>query len=125
MDHSAAHGEAPAAHGEAPAAQVVSAHRVIATQFDLDVDTGDETTPLPADGIRGALIARIVTLLDRDPERLMHILYRVDVDEGRVQAILHDLPPAEMAPALADLIIERQLAKAETRARHAESGKED
>lgn len=108
-----------------PAANITSAHRVIATQFDLDVDTGDETALLCADDIRDALMARIATLLGRNPERLMHILYRVDVDEGRVQAILHDLPHAEMAAALADLIIERQLAKAATRARHADSGLED
>jgi hypothetical protein len=108
-----------------PPANIVSAHRVIATQFDLDVDTGDESALLRADGIRDALMARIATLLGRDTERLMHILYRVDVDEGKVQAILHDLPHTEMAAALADLIIDRQLAKAETRARHANSGQED
>lgn len=99
-------------------ATIVSANRIIATQFDLDVDTGDETALLRADDIRGILIARIAALLSRDPERLMHILYRVDTEERKVQQIFRDIPPAEMAAALADLIIDRQLAKAETRARY-------
>ncbi|MDX9760277.1 MAG: hypothetical protein RBU27_14045 [Bacteroidota bacterium] len=103
--------------GHVPA-NIVSAHRIIATQFDLEVDTGDETALLRADDIRAALIARIAALLSRDPERLMRILYRVDVEERKVQQIFHDLPPADMAAALADLIIDRQLAKAETRARY-------
>ena len=103
--------------GHTPA-NIVSAHRIIATQFDLEVDTGDETALLRADDIRGILIARIAALLSRDPERLMHILYRVDTEERKVQQIFRDLPPAEMAAALADLIIDRQLAKAETRARY-------
>ncbi|MFA6233186.1 MAG: hypothetical protein WC824_03220 [Bacteroidota bacterium] len=102
----------------APAAHIVAANRVIATQFGLDVDTNDDAALLHADDIRGALIARIAALLDRDPERLMHILYRVDVEERKVQGVFRDLPPAEMAPAIADLIIDRQLSKAATRARY-------
>ena len=105
---------------EHPATHIVSAHRVIVTQFDLDVDAGDEFALLHADDIRGALVARIAALLSRDPERLMHILYRLDADERRVQRIFQVLPPVEMAAALADLIIDRQLAKAATRARYAD-----
>ncbi|MBR9976303.1 MAG: hypothetical protein KFF77_12025 [Bacteroidetes bacterium] len=104
-------------HGPAPAI-LASAARVIATQFDLDLDTGGAEPPLRAEDLRAALIARIAALLSRDPERLMRILYRVDVEERKVQTIFRDLPPADMATALADLIIERQLAKAETRARY-------
>ncbi|MBE0644793.1 MAG: hypothetical protein IH600_11985 [Bacteroidetes bacterium] len=103
---------------EQSAAHIVSANRVIVTQFDLDVDAGDESALLHADDIRAALIARIAALLSRDPERLMHILYRVDVEERKVQRIFRELPPAEMAAALADLIIDRQRAKAATRARY-------
>lgn len=101
---------------EHPATHILSANRVIATQFGLDID--DEAALLHAGDIRTALIERIAALLSRDPERLMHILYRVDVGEVKVQAIFRDIPPAEMAAALADLIIDRQLAKAVTRARY-------
>lgn len=103
---------------EHPSAHIVSANRVIATQFGLDIDTDDEAALLHAGDIRAALIARIAALLSRDAERLMHILYRVDVEERKVQGIFRDIPPAEMAAALADLIIDRQLAKASTRARY-------
>ncbi len=103
-----------------PERHIVSANRVIVTQFDLDVDTGDDSALLRADDIRSALMTRIAALLSRDPERLMHILYRVDVEERKVQRIFRELPPAEMAAALADLIIERQIAKAATRARYSD-----
>lgn len=103
--------------GPAPAI-IASAGRVIATQFDLEFETGEAGPPLRAEDIRAALVARIAALLSHDPERLMRILYRVDVEERKVQVIFRDLPPADMAPTLADLIIERQLAKAETRARY-------
>ena len=103
-------------HRHSPAI-VASAGRVIATQFDLDVHAGEQAL-LRGEDIRAALLARIAELLSRDPERLMRILYLVDVEERKVQAIFRDLPPADMAGALADLIIDRQLAKAETRARY-------
>jgi hypothetical protein len=94
-------------------------------QFDLDYAVGDGSTLPRTDDLRAALVARIAELLSRDPERLMRILYRVDVEERKVQAIFRDIPPADMAAALADLILERQIAKAETRARYASTTDED
>lgn len=91
--------------------------RIIAAQFDLE-EAGEEEAALEdrERRFRRLLIDRIIALLSRDPELLMHILYRIDVAEDRTQRIMRELPSTEIAPALADLIIERQTAKVETRA---------
>lgn len=92
---------------------VLSAANKIAIAFDLD----DAALSTSLDIIREALADRIVQLLNSNPERLMMVLYRIDVSETRVNEIFNTALPPDVAELLADLIIERQLAKAETRAR--------
>jgi hypothetical protein len=93
--------------------------RVIATQFDLDMTgTNADTLELRENAFRSRLIERIVALLSGNTERLMHILYRVDVPEPSIAAVFRETPLPDIAPAIADLIIERQMAKARTRAEY-------
>jgi hypothetical protein len=86
--------------------------------FDLaEVDTAVQADNL-LQRVRAQLVERIIQLLNTNPERLMAILYRIDVNEARVNHIFaHALPP-DIPEEIADLVIERQLAKAETRARY-------
>lgn len=57
----------------------------------------------------------VLHLLQTDLNRLLHILYRTDVDERLVkQAMLLTSEP-EMADRIAQLIIKRELQKAQTR----------
>jgi hypothetical protein len=51
----------------------------------------------------------------------MSILYRIDVSEPRVNEIMKKSFPTEVPLHLADLIIERQIAKARSRAEHRDS----
>lgn len=98
---------------------ILDSQRIISVQFDLDVpETGSGDLQDAEHAFRAMLIQRITELLSHNMERLMHILYRVDVPEVQVQRVLRHLPPPEIAGALADLIIERQIEKAETRARY-------
>ncbi|MDZ4744678.1 MAG: hypothetical protein SGJ05_01600 [bacterium] len=92
---------------------ILSAANKISIAFDMD----DVATLTTLDEIREALIHRIVELLNRNPERLMVLLYRIDVSEARVNEIFSKALPPDVPELVADLIIERQLAKAETRAR--------
>ena len=92
---------------------ILSAANRIAIAFDMD----DIVVATTLDSIREALVHRIVELLNRNPEKLMMHLYRIDVSEVRVNEIFSSALPPDVAELLADLIIERQLAKAETRAR--------
>jgi len=94
-----------------------SAAERIAVAFDLgDVDGLPATITM--DDVKRMLIERIIHLLQRNPERLMAILYRIDVSESAVNDIFSHAMPLDVPDRLADLIIERQLLKAESRARY-------
>lgn len=59
---------------------------------------------------RNALVMVIIDLLHHDFNKLLNILYRIDVDENKLkQALFESTQPA--AETIADLIIERQLQK--------------
>lgn len=60
----------------------------------------------------------VVYLLIHNMERLLQILYRVDVDEKLTKAAFAQNNPQQIAPELARLLIERELKKAETRLKY-------
>ncbi len=66
-------------------------------------------------------------LLDHDFEKLLFILYRIDVDEEKAKALLSRHTPDQAPDILADLIIQRQQKKDEVKkqfesgAKHAEA----
>lgn len=90
-----------------------SASAIIARAFDLDLDDHDAYRR-----IREQVLNRIIELLTRNPEKLMAILYRIDVPEPAVASIFATALPPDVPDQLADLVMERQLAKARTRAEH-------
>lgn len=92
---------------------ILSAANKIAIAFDMD----EMAVTTTLDTIREALADRIIELLNRNPEKLMMVLYRIDVSEPKVNEIFRTAIPPDIPELLADLIIERQIAKAETRAR--------
>ncbi|HLF63179.1 MAG TPA: hypothetical protein VI603_05490 [Saprospiraceae bacterium] len=61
-----------------------------------------------------ALAERISYLLDKEPELLFSTLYRLDVLEHKINAVLHSGSEAP-AHGLARLIVERQIEKTKTR----------
>lgn len=65
--------------------------------------------------IRKLLIDKINFLLDHDFEKLLWILYRIDVSEEKARSALAGDSGRTPSEVLADLMIERQLKKAETR----------
>ena len=65
--------------------------------------------------VRRFLIPKITALLDRNPEMLMHILYRIDVAERDVKHVFAESAPKDIPAHLADLLIERQLLKLKIR----------
>lgn len=85
----------------------------------LDIDTAylPQTTDTieQLKQIRKVLIARIEELAEKDMERLFSALYRIDVSERKIKETLVSHPPENFATVIADLIIERQLEKAESR----------
>lgn len=61
------------------------------------------------------LTAAIVFLLLHDMEKLLNILYRIDVFERDTKAAFAQNNPQLIAPMLAELVLQREMQKAETR----------
>ena len=61
------------------------------------------------------LTQRIRELLDKNVEKLIHILYRIDVNQKKTDSIFNNPFKDEIAEQLASAVIERQLQKIETR----------
>jgi hypothetical protein len=61
------------------------------------------------------LTAHINQLIQTDFQRLVFILYRIDVNETRLKKILQENPGEDSGRIIADLIIERQLQKIKSR----------
>ena len=63
-----------------------------------------------------ALSKRINDLILNDFEKLIFLLYRLDINEATVMKLLKDYPDTDAGRTIAELIIERQLQKIKTRA---------
>ena len=68
--------------------------------------------------IRGLLVDKLDFLIDHDFEKLLSILYRIDVSERKVKKTLESQTEHKPSELLADLIIERQIEKARTRVKY-------
>lgn len=75
---------------------------------------------LPATGtyeqLRNKLAAVINEMIHHDFEKLVFHLYRIDVDEARMRALLADRSGENAGGLIAELIIERQLQKLKSKA---------
>lgn len=72
--------------------------------------------PRDEDAARKTLEDMIAFLIDRQFEKLLWILYRIDVDEAKAKRLLSEHLPEEAPAVLAKLIIERQRKKESVRA---------
>ena len=61
--------------------------------------------------VKAYLTQNITKLLARNPDKLMSILYRIDVLEHHVMDAFKNTPTDKLADHLADLVIDRQLQK--------------
>lgn len=95
---------------------------IVLTQSLIKKDLAlDEELPAQAaslEDLKKQLIPVINYLLDRDLNRLLTALYRIDVSEAKVKHILAAGDPENMAGKIADMVIERELLKVETRRKY-------
>jgi hypothetical protein len=70
---------------------------------------------------RDLLRRRIEELAERDMEKLMWVLYRIDVSERKLYETMKQASPENFSSAIADLIIERQIQKINTRKQFGEN----
>ncbi len=57
-------------------------------------------------------------LLDHDFQKLIQILYRIDIPEEKAKEILNNTNPGQMSTSFAELIIARELLKVEMRRKY-------
>jgi len=94
---------------------------ILSRNFEVEISyTDDANFKL----FKLALMQRIADLIKSDFEKLLWILYRIDVDEKAVTDILSDKQNLKPAEAIANLIIERQIQKAETRLKYKQRDEE-
>ena len=67
------------------------------------------------DEIKTALIEKINDLILTDFQKLVNLLYRIDVSEVRLKKLLQENNDQDAARIIAELIIERQLQKIKTK----------
>ena len=75
--------------------------------FDLPETGGD----MDDEAMMISLSGKINDLIQTDFERLVNLLYRIDVDEQKLKELLIDNPNEDAGVIIARLIIERQLQK--------------
>lgn len=88
-----------------------SLSRIVSTDFEVDDILSEEL-------LRARLIEAFAYLLDNNISKMMNILYRTDVNEEKLKALLisnSNLPSAEV---IADAYISRQKEKVETRKKY-------
>lgn len=85
-------------------------------KLEKDFSLQGNTLPAAADldSVRNHLTERIKMLIEKDFERFLNTLYRIDVSEVKVHAVLTSAGKNEIPEQLADLIIERQLQRLKT-----------
>lgn len=93
---------------------IESAANAISVAFDFDKPDRLDINEL-LHRLRQALVLRIIDLLNSNPEKLMSILYRIDVSETRIKELFASAFLPDIPELLADTVIERQIAKAQTR----------
>jgi len=71
--------------------------------------------PANNDHIREQIIALVNTLINKDFHSLLQLLYKIDVNENTIRSSLKNDSNTMAADVIADLIIERQLQKIESR----------
>ncbi len=84
--------------------------QIINKQIDTDFAEG-----ILMQALQEKLIVFINDLIQNNFQRLVAILYKVDVDENKLKRILKEDAGKDAADIIATLIIEREIQKIETR----------
>lgn len=88
--------------------------QLINKQMDTDISVDS-----PAEVLKEKLIGFINNLIQNDFQKLIAILYKVDVSESKLKLLLREGVGEDAADIIATLIIEREMQKIETRKKFA------
>jgi len=83
---------------------------VLGQSFNLELPVN-----LPNDALKKILAEQINYLIQSDFQKLVNILYRVDINEAGLKKVLNENAGTDAGEIIATLIIERQLQKLKSR----------
>jgi hypothetical protein len=86
---------------------------------ELDLDLSES---IAYDELKQNIVSHINHLINDDFEKLVYILYRVDVNESKIVEVLEKTRGENAAEQIAELIIERQSEKIKTRKEYGQDG---
>ena len=81
----------------------------VSKQLEIDITGKDHSAA------RQVLAEKINELINKDFKKLISILYRVDVSEPKLKKLLQENPNTDAGLLIADLMIERQVEKINSR----------
>ncbi len=81
--------------------------KIVSKDFDVPEDLNESQ-------LRDVLVKTFEYLVEDDFQKLLQILYKADVDQYKLKALLENTEGKSSAEIIADAYIERQKAKVET-----------
>jgi len=92
----------------------------LAVVINKDLNAGDDRMLIPMSGIDySELHARLTSvigyMLEYQFEKLCNVMYRLDVPEKKFRKVMKENAPDDIAPGIAELVIEREIQKIRTR----------
>ena len=81
---------------------------VVAIGASLDIELQED---LSIDELKKRIAGCIHPLISHNFNKLISLLYRMDINEAKLRQLLHDNPAEDAGMIIADLIIERQAEK--------------
>ena len=97
---------------------VKEALQIIKKEFDLASNELPVKSNPSIKELHKYLTIAIGSMLDREFNKLLNLLYRVDIEESLVAEALHAENPSEVASELARLVIDREMKKVESRKKY-------
>ena len=95
--------------------QQINTDLIPALRQSMEIDLPED---ISFDLLKEQLSLHINSLIQLDFQKLVSILYRVDVSESKLKNLLKENTGYDAANIIADLIIERQLQKIKSRQEH-------
>ena len=97
---------------------VKEALQIIKKEFDLASNELPVKSNPSIQELHKYLTIAIGSMLDREFNKLLNLLYRVDIEESLVAEALRAEKPSEVASELARLVIDREMKKVESRKKY-------
>jgi hypothetical protein len=85
--------------------------RQTSLQFHRDFELSQAEEFATFQALQEKIAAEVSYLLRNNPERLLNLMYRLDIDENKFRFIIQNGLEANIAQQLAELVLEREMQK--------------